>query len=642
MTDHITRAEAGKSSMAAADSLAYPRWFPRLVRFRLPLVILVNLGFMTVAYTGAYGLRFECLIPEEYYRVMLRTLPLAVLIQAFLFYYYDVFFGLWRFVSFEDLVNIIEATVLSQIFLANLNYFTSSWFGRIPISIYILDALLLITLVGGSRMAVRYVRQRFFSPGRALQAKPTIVVGPLHYTEPLVREMLSHPDSLLPVAILDPTGESHGYRVHDIPIIQGFKEAKGLARRRRVQEFLVAWPDAPEEQLTRLMEFAHRERSKVKVLPSLPEVLAGKARLSDVRDIDLLDLLHRPPVQVEMERIGGILTDKVVLVSGAAGSIGSEICRQVAAFQPRNLILLDRAENCLCQLDMNLRRQFPDLPFQALVGSINDKDGMLALFRELRPQVVFHAAAYKHVPLMERAPLEAVYNNILGSRNLVQAALAAGTERFVLISTDKAVNPTNVMGVTKSIAERYVQSVNGVHPTRLIITRFGNVLGSAGSVIPLFKEQLLQGGPLTVTHPEIERFFMTIPEAVQLVLQAAAMGEGGDVFVLNMGRPVKIRELAEKLILLAGKTPGKDVEIIYTGLRPGEKLYEELFNADETPQPTEHPMILRATRPPDPPGTWDQALEELEALVRRRDVPGVLARFRALVPTYTPFQEERN
>ncbi|MEJ5330092.1 MAG: nucleoside-diphosphate sugar epimerase/dehydratase [Desulfobaccales bacterium] len=606
------------------------------LRFRLPLVILVNLGFMSTAYLGAYLLRFEGLIPEEYHRVMLRTLPVAVIIQVVVFYYYDVFFGLWRFVSFEDLVNIIEATVISQVFLGNVNYFSSQWLGRIPLSVYILNGLLLITLVGGSRVGVRYVRQRFLSSGRSPAPRPTVVVGPLQVIEPLVREMLRVPNSLLPVALLDTSGEARGCRVHDVRVIHSFKELKSLSRRHRLQELLVAWPEAPEEELTRLMQMAHEARVRVKVVPSLPEVLAGRARLTDVRDIDLLDLLHRPPVEIESQRVAELVRDKVVLVTGAAGSIGSEICRQVAAFGPKSLILLDRAENSLCQMEMTLRRDFPDLSFLALVGSINDREGLAELFREHHPQVVFHAAAYKHVPLMERAPLEAVYNNILGTRNLVQAALAAGSERFVLISTDKAVNPTNVMGVTKCIAERYVQSVNGVHPTRLIITRFGNVLGSAGSVIPLFQEQLLHGGPLTVTHPEIERFFMTIPEAVQLVLQAAAMGRGGDVFVLNMGRPVKIRELAEKLVLLAGKTPGKDIEIVYTGLRPGEKLYEELFNTDETPQPTEHPLILRATRAPDPPGVWEAGLAELEALVRRRDVPGVLTRFRILVPTYTP------
>ena len=607
------------------------------LRFRLPLVILANLGFMSAAYAGAYALRFEGLIPEDYYRVMLRTLPVAVLIQVIVFYYYDVFFGLWRFVSFEDLVNIIEATAISQVFLANANYFTSPWLGRIPLSIYLLDGLLLITLVGGSRVGVRYVRQRFFSSGRSLSVKPVIVVGPLQVTEPLVREMLRMPNSLQPVGLLDTSGEALGCRVHDVRVLRNLREIKGLTRRHRVQELLVAWPDAPEEELTRLMQTARQQGLRVKVVPSLPDVLAGRTRLTDVRDIDLVDLLHRPPVEVESQRVAGIIRDRVVLVSGAAGSIGSEICRQVATFGPRNLILLDRAENCLCELDIALRREFPHLNFLPLVGSINDQAGLRHLFLEHRPHLVFHAAAYKHVPLMERAPLEAVYNNVLGTRNLVQAALAAGTERFVFISTDQAVNPTNVMGVTKAIAERYIQSVNGSHPTRLIITRFGNVLGSAGSVIPLFQQQLLNGGPLTVTHPEIERFFMTIPEAVQLVLQAAAMGEGGDIFVLNMGRAVKIRELAEKLILLAGKTPGRDVEIVYTGLRPGEKLYEELFNADEVPEPTEHPLILRATRAPGSLEAWEAGLAELEALVRRRDVPGVLNLFLSLVPTYTPF-----
>uniref|UniRef100_A0A7V4LD34 Polysaccharide biosynthesis protein n=1 Tax=Desulfobacca acetoxidans TaxID=60893 RepID=A0A7V4LD34_9BACT len=616
-------------------------WLTPLVKYRIFLILAVNLGFFSLAYISSYLLRFDFLLPEEYYGVMLRTLPLVVLLQGLLFYYYDLFQGLWRFVSFEDLVNIVEATVLSQIFLANVNYFTQSWLGRIPLSIYFLDCLILIGLVGGSRMAVRYGRQRWLSPGRVPRPKSTIVVGPVQVAEPLVREMLRHPEALQPLALLDPLGESPGCRIHDILIIKGLQNAVALARRHGVQEFLVAWPEAPEEELTRLMTAAHAQGIKVKVVPSLPEVLAGKTRRIDIRDLDLLDLLHRPPVQVESDRIAGILRDRSILVSGGAGSIGSEISRQAAAFGPRTLILLDRAENSLLELEMALRRRFPDLKVVALVGSVNDREGVLHLCQEHRPEIIFHAAAYKHVPLMERAPLEAVYNNILGTRNLLQAALAAGAEKFVLISTDKAVNPTNIMGVSKAIAERYVQSINGVHPTRVVITRFGNVLGSAGSVIPLFQEQLLQGGPLTITHPEIERFFMTIPEAVQLVLQAAAMGEGGDVFVLNMGRSVKIRELAEKLILLAGKTPGKDIQMVYTGLRPGEKLYEELFNADEKPQPTAHPMILRATRPPDPPEVWEEGLAELEALVRRRDVAGVLARFQTLVPTYTPFEGGR-
>jgi FlaA1/EpsC-like NDP-sugar epimerase len=285
---------------------------------------------------------------------------------------------------------------------------------------------------------------------------------------------------------------------------------------------------------------------------------------------------------------------------------------------------------------MELRRRFPDLNLQPLVVSINDAAGLQQLLQQWRPQLVFHAAAYKHVPLMERAPLEAAYNNIIGTRNLARAALAAQTERFVMISTDKAVNPTSIMGVCKRIAEKYVQALNDGQSTRFITTRFGNVLGSAGSVIPILKQQLGEGGPLTVTHPEMERFFMTIPEAVQLVLQAAFMGQGSDIFVLQMGRLVKISQLAENLITLAGKTPGKDVEIKFVGLRPGEKLYEELFNIDEAPQPTEHPLISRALGPKEPKEVWERHLDEIQDLFNARDAEGLLAKFRAIIPNYTP------
>jgi len=301
---------------------------------------------------------------------------------------------------------------------------------------------------------------------------------------------------------------------------------------------------------------------------------------------------------------------------------------------------VERAENSLYASEIALRWRHPELQLHALVASINDASGMELLFKQYRPHVVFHAAAYKHVPLMERCPIEAAYNNILGTRNLVKAALAAQAERFVMISTDKAVNPTNVMGVTKRIAEKYVQSLNGLSITKFITTRFGNVLGSAGSVIPLFKEQLANGGPLTVTHPEIERFFMTIPEAVQLVLQAALMGRGGDIFVLNMGRSVKIRELAEKLIILAGKTPGDGIEVVYTGLRPGEKLFEELFNEDEQARPTEHPLVNQAVGHREPSENWESFLHEVETLVRKREVPELLAKFTAMVPNYQPLQPD--
>jgi FlaA1/EpsC-like NDP-sugar epimerase len=357
--------------------------------------------------------------------------------------------------------------------------------------------------------------------------------------------------------------------------------------------------------------------------------------MADVRDIELEDLLPRPAIYIEREQVSKFINQRSVLVTGAGGSIGSELCRQLAQFEPKQLVMLERNENSLYQTELALKRRYPELKLEALIASINDAPGLNNILQKYRPEIIFHAAAYKHVPLMERCPIEAAYNNILGTRNLVKAALKAETEYFVMISTDKAVNPSSVMGVSKRIAENYVRACNTRSDTKFIITRFGNVLGSAGSVIPIFKSQLAQGGPICVTHPEIERFFITIPEAVQLVLQAVYMGEGGDIFVLKMGRPVKIRELAEKLILLAGKTP-RDIEIKYTGLREGEKMYEELFNEGESSQPSPHPLIDYAIGPHEFREVWENNIDEIQAIVYRGDATALLEKYQQLIKNYSP------
>ena len=347
--------------------------------------------------------------------------------------------------------------------------------------------------------------------------------------------------------------------------------------------------------------------------------------------------MPRPAIYIERDQVREFINQRSVLITGAGGSIGSELCRQLAQFEPKQLIMLERNENSLYQTEVALKRRHPELKLEALIASINDAPGLNNLLHKYQPEIIFHAAAYKHVPLMERCPIEAAYNNILGTRNLVKAALKAKTEYFVMISTDKAVNPSSVMGVSKRIAEKYVQACNNhCDTTKFIITRFGNVLGSAGSVIPIFKSQLAQGGPLYVTHPEIERFFMTIPEAVQLVLQAAYMGKGGDIFVLKMGRPVKIRELAEKLILLAGKTPGRDIEIKYIGLREGEKMYEELFNESESSQPSQHPLIDYAIGQTESKEIWEKNIDEIQAIVHQGDKNALLLKFKNLINNYSP------
>ncbi len=606
----------------------------QILPIRWILIALFHLVLFGAAYIAAFLLRFDGDIPEAFLATMYITLPVIVLLQGFFFYYHDLYQGLWRYVSFADAQNILRAVLLSLVSLLVLDLFLYPYWGTIPRSIYVLDALLVAGLTCGPRFLVRHLRQRISALANCKETRRIMLVGPVEAVEPLLREMAAKPREYQVVALVDPDPQWRGSRLLDVPIIGGLKHLPQTAQRYQAQEILFAWPDAPQDQLNDIISECKRFQVRFKIVPSLSALLEGRFRLADVRDIELEDLLPRPPVYIDREHIQQHIQGKVVLVTGAGGSIGSELCRQLAGFQPAALIMLERAENSLYTVEMELRRRFPDLDLHPLVASINDGPGLEILLKQFRPHLVFHAAAYKHVPLMERCPIEAAYNNILGTRNVARAGLAAGVERFVLISTDKAVNPTSVMGVTKRIAEKYLQSINGQGPTRFITTRFGNVLGSAGSVIPLFKEQLANGGPLTVTHPEIERFFMTISEAVQLVLQAAVMGQGGDIFVLNMGRSVKIRELAEKLILLAGKTPGEDIQIVYTGLRPGEKMSEELFNQDEEPRPTEHPLVQRAFSGSESRVGWDNHLNHIQTLVQRRDVSGLLAEFKGLVENY--------
>jgi len=605
----------------------------RFLPYRLPFLVFFQILLMAAAYLSSFYLRFEGLIPREYYLVMWKTLPIFLLVQALFFQYHALFRGLWRYVAFADLQNILRATLMSMLVLILIDFLISPYIGAIPRSIFVLNGLLVITLTGGCRLVVRHLRERYLPEG---ERRRVMVVGELKDAEPLLREMSSHMDDYLPVALVEPHSQSRGFRMYDVPIVGGIQHIARMVKKYRVQEIIFAWPDAPADQLNEIVAECKRSQVRYRIVPSLSQVLDGQYRMADVRDIELEDLLPRPPIYIDQENINTFISDKVVLVTGGGGSIGSELSRQVAKFTPRSLIIFERAENSLYEIEVELKRRFPNLSLHPLVASINDGPGLDLLLQHYRPDLIFHAAAYKHVPLMERCPIEAAYNNILGTRNLVKAAIAAKVGRFVMISTDKAVNPTSVMGVSKRIAEKYVQACNGHQYTRFITTRFGNVLGSAGSLIPLLKSQLSQGGPLTITHPEIERFFMTISEAVQLVLQAAYIGKGGDIFILNMGTPVKITDLAEKLILLAGKIPGKDIPINFIGLRPGEKLYEELFNDDEEAHPTGHPLIDCATGPNETLEKWEVRLNEIQELVRARDRENLLAFYQRNIHNYNP------
>ena len=609
-------------------------FFERALPYRRIFIAMFHLVLFALAYIAAYFLRFEGRIPSAFSDQMVTTLGIIVILQGVFFYYHDLYHGLWKYVSFADALNILRATLMSLIAFMVLNIMFSSFLGIIPRSIYVLDGLLVVGFACGSRFLVRHLSQRFQSSADLPEARRALLVGPVKEAEPLLREMMARNREYIPVALVDPANGLHGSRIMDVPIIPGFRRITETARRFQAKEIILAWPEASEDQVNDLIAESKHLQLGIKIIPPLNKLLEGHYRLADLRDIELEDLLPRPPIYIDRESVEKYIQDRIVLVTGAGGSIGSELCRQIARFGPASLIMLDRAENSLYTIEIELRRRFPQLKIDAILASINDAPGLEDILNKYHPHLVFHAAAYKQVPLMEHFPIEAAYNNILGTRNIARAALSARVERFVMISTDKAVNPSSVMGVTKRIAEKYVQACNnGSHGTRFITTRFGNVLGSAGSVIPLFKDQLSQGGPLTVTHPDIERFFMTIPEAVQLVLQAACIGQGGDIFVLKMGSPVKIRDLAQKLIMLSGKSP-EDIVIQFTGLRPGEKLYEELFNEDERQLASSNPMIYYAIGPRESYEELERVMLEIQQHVKEREVDRLRSKFRELIDNY--------
>ncbi|WP_342455756.1 polysaccharide biosynthesis protein [Caloramator sp. Dgby_cultured_2] len=409
----------------------------------------------------------------------------------------------------------------------------------------------------------------------------------------VAKEMKKHPElGYIPVAFVDDDKSKKGKYIQGIPIVGDRNDLEDIVEEMAIDEILIAIPSADKEERAEIIRLCSQTGCKLKTLPGIYELIGGKVTISQIRDVEIEDLLGREPVELNIDEIADYLKDKVVLVTGGGGSIGSELCRQIARFNPKKLLILDIYENGAYNLSMELKSQYKDLDQEVIIASIRERERLREIFKKYRPNVVFHAAAHKHVPLMEANPKEAIKNNILGTLNVVKCADEFGVEKFVLISTDKAVNPTNIMGATKRFAEMIIQAYDKVSKTEYVAVRFGNVLGSSGSVIPLFKEQIKKGGPVTVTHPEINRYFMTIPEAAQLVIQAGAMAEGGEIFVLDMGKPVKIVDLARQLIRLSGFEPDKDIKIEFTGLRPGEKLYEELLMNEEGLKKTKHKKIF--------------------------------------------------
>ncbi|MCP5155628.1 MAG: polysaccharide biosynthesis protein [Ectothiorhodospiraceae bacterium] len=575
-----------------------------------------DLLMVPVAWLGAHWLRFNLeQVPDVILDRALAMLPVMVIVQGAVFWYFGLYRGVWRFASVPDLVRILKA-VLVGVSLCALSVFLLTRMQDVPRSVFPLHGLLLVLLLGGPRLVYRWGKDR------TLYDRPVsrvLVVGAGESGEMLVRDLLRE-GSYLPVAFVDDDVTKKGREIHGVRVLGASEKIPRLVQRLSVDLVLLAVPGATANAMRRIVALCDEVGVAVRTLPATQDLVRGRVSVRELREISIDDLLGRAPVSLDWDAIARGVAGRVVLVSGGGGSIGSELCRQLARLGPRSLVVLDAAEFNLFRIEQELRGAHPALALHPVLGNVRDEAMLERVMRRHRPEVVFHAAAYKHVPMLELHVLEAVRNNVLGTRAVARAAVRHDVERFVLISTDKAVNPSNVMGQTKRAAELVCLAMSRRHPgTRFITVRFGNVLDSAGSVVPTFRGQIAAGGPVTVTHPEMRRFFMTIPEACQLILQAAAAGKGGELFVLDMGEPVRIAYLAEQMIRLAGKVPGEDIEITYVGLRPGEKLDEELFHADEARQPTPHEKLLLARQRDFDPDRLEQAVAALEAACGRDD-----------------------
>ena len=588
-----------------------------------------------LAWLAAFWLRFNLEVPTEYLDVALTRLPWVIAVYAATFLAAGLYRGLWRFASLPDLQRIVIAVGLGTLAVAAaLAFFRIG--APVPRSAYLITPLLLVAAMGGSRLAYRaWKERRLFAVVRHPDAMPVLVLGAGVAASMLLRD-LANSSQWRVAGLLDDDRAKHGAALMGVKVLGPLERVGEVAARLGVTQAIVAMPGATHGARKRAVELCTQAGVAVMTVPALGDIVSGRVSVSAVRKVELDDLLGRDPVALDTAGLHGFLDGKTVLVTGAGGSIGAELTRQIARFAPARIVLLDVSEFALYTIEQEFRDRLPGVPVAAAIGDAKDARRMQEIFARHAPQVVFHAAAYKHVPLMEEDnAFEAVANNALATLVTARAAQAAGAEKFVLVSTDKAVNPTNVMGASKRLAEMLCQALQPQGRTEFVMVRFGNVLGSTGSVIPRFREQIARGGPVTVTHPEIQRYFMSIPEAAQLVLQAALMGKGGEIFVLDMGEPVKIADLARQLIRLSGFDEA-DIPIVYTGLRPGEKLYEELLADAESTLPTPHPK-LRVAKARAPAN--GRLVEEVSAWLAAPASPGppeVRARLRAWIPEYTP------
>lgn len=602
-------------------------WFQSRSRF---MAILHDILIIPIAWFGAFWLRFNLDgIPSEALLVATKELPVIMILQTTTYWSVGLYRGIWRFASIPDLMRIIRAVTIGCLLSLIVLFFTIRWQG-FPRSVLPIYAMLLVIFLGGSRFTVRWLKDH---KGWMSIGQRVLVVGADQAGEGIVRDLLRDGERhYKPVAFVDDRLSKLGQEIHGVRVVGRAVDIPNIVKEYNIQLIIIAMPSARAEEMRRIMQYCEGTDCLVRTLPGLNALVSGRISIDLLREVSLEDLLGRDPVTLDWQGIKDSITEKTVLISGGGGSIGAELCRQVARLNPKHLVVVERSEYNLFMLEQEFNESFPDVKLEKYLVDVNDSPAMNQILANYRPEIIFHAAAYKHVPMLETQPREAIVNNVLGTRCLAQLALAHGVKKFILVSTDKAVNPTNIMGASKRASEMICHCLNGSGATQFITVRFGNVLGSAGSVVPIFRQQLEKGGPITVTHPEITRFFMTIPEACQLILQALAIGKGGEIFVLDMGEPIKIQFLAEQMIHLSGKKLGEDIEIQYTGLRPGEKLYEELFHPSEVLDATEHEKIFQA-QARELNWVWlSKILDEMEDAVTRCNEPQLKKLLHQLVP----------
>lgn len=630
--------------------------------YRFYVILIADTAIFLMAFVGAYLLRFDFILEPTYRAQMWRLLPFLLPCKLLLFLSRGLYRGMWRYTSLNDLMRLAQASLLAMlIYIAAILYVHG--FQGIPRSIFVLDAILTFLMSGGLRVGIRlhytftatdpenlglsrYSRLKLLRPN----GKYVLLVGAGAAGEKMLREILDNSRlNYHPVGFLDDDRNKWGLSIHGLGVFGSLDLLPKLLARVRIDEVLIAIPTATGSQMKRIISLCETCKIPYRTLPEIGAIIDGKVSIKNLRDVKFEDLLRRPPVQLNTEEISQYIQGNRVLVTGAGGSIGSELCRQIIRFEPQALILVDASEANLFSIQMELQHELKFHRYHCVLSRVQNQPLMDKVYDNFRPKILFHAAAYKHVPLLENNPWKAISNNVVGSKIVMDLSLKYGVERFVLVSTDKAVRPTNVMGASKRLAELLLQSFNG-NGTRFMAVRFGNVIGSSGSVLPLFRRQLEQGGPITVTHPEVARYFMTIPEASQLILQAGGLGDGGEIFILEMGTPVKIFEMAKELVRLSGKEPGKDLEIIFTGLREGEKLYEELITQDEGIVSTKHEkiMILRSNnlKGKNSQKAFIQWLEvnlaDLYRLALTYDAHAIKSKLTEIIPEYMPQQNVKS